>query len=555
MPSRRRLTLLQKGLLLIAVPMLYQAVLVGVLLRQQRAYEDVQEDLLRTKNVMLQLDRIAFSVLESQSDLRMYLLGSDPVFAEHSLAAGERARAQVTALAEMVRGNPSQVEQARMVRDRVGARLGYNAEVAHEFANNGQERARTRVERLEGQVLMDAVSAAVEMMRQSEEEASIQRLAILRKAARRQNLLLVGGLLVNVVLAGAAALIFSRSIGQRLSTLSDNMAKIAKGETLPGKVGGDDEIGELDEGLHRMAEDLAQSHLSEDTAKLMLEKRNAELTRANRDLDHKNQENEMFVYSVSHDLRSPLVNLQGFSKELGLVKEDLQRLFDGDLTEAARERGRTIVNRDVAESVHYIQTAVTRLSAIIDALLRLSRAGRVDYQPEVVDLAEVVDRVIAAMRATIEERGAQVSRGELIKVWGDPTALEQIFANLIGNAVNYLDPNRPGRIEVNVVPKPPVEFEDMVVFAVKDNGLGIPEAYQSKVFGVFQRLHPNAAPGEGIGLPLVRRMVERHGGKIWLESKEGEGTTFFIALPSKEDSPLIVAPRKESIRFTTRPSS
>jgi signal transduction histidine kinase len=148
-----------------------------------------------------------------------------------------------------------------------------------------------------------------------------------------------------------------------------------------------------------------------------------------------------------------------------------------------------------------------------------------------------------------------VSRGELVEVWGDPTALEQIFANLIGNAVNYLDSSRPGCIEVNVVPKPPVEFEDMVVFAVKDNGLGIPEAYQSKVFGVFQRLHPNAAPGEGIGLPLVRRMVERHGGKIWLESKDGEGTTFFIALPAKEDSPLIVAPRKESIRFTTRPSS
>ena len=99
----------------------------------------------------------------------------------------------------------------------------------------------------------------------------------------------------------------------------------------------------------------------------------------------------------------------------------------------------------MTESVHYIQTAVTRLSSIIDALLRLSRAGRVEYHPKMVDLKPVIHRIVEAMRGTITERGAEIDVQELPPVWGDPTAMEQIFANLIGNAVQYLDPAAPGK--------------------------------------------------------------------------------------------------------------
>src|SRR5207244_5890411 len=119
--------------------------------------------------------------------------------------------------------------------------------------------------------------------------------------------------------------------------------------------------------------------------------------------------------------------------------------------------------------------------------------------------------------------------------WADPTALDQIFANLIGNAVNYLDPARPGIIEigaagegVRVEGAPPA----MPVYYVRDNGRGIAAEYQEKIFLAFQRLHPDAAPGEGVGLALVRRVVERHGGRIWLSSTPGTGTTFYVALPA-----------------------
>jgi signal transduction histidine kinase len=111
--------------------------------------------------------------------------------------------------------------------------------------------------------------------------------------------------------------------------------------------------------------------------------------------------------------------------------------------------------------------------------------------------------------------------------------VEQVFANLIGNALNYLDPGRPGLIEVGSQSTTPAEGPNgFQTYFVKDNGLGIPETYQPKIFQAFQRVHPEAARGEGMGLAIVRRIVERHGGKVWLHSRPGEGSTFYVTLPA-----------------------
>src|SRR5207253_3279679 len=124
--------------------------------------------------------------------------------------------------------------------------------------------------------------------------------------------------------------------------------------------------------------------------------------------------------------------------------------------------------------------------------------------------------------------------GELPPVFGDPTAVEQIFANLIGNALNYLDARRPGLVEVGSLSSQGSNGSGRHTFYVKDNGLGIPEAYKGKIFKAFQRVHPGVAKGEGMGLTVVHRMVERLGGKIWFESVEGAGTTFFVTLPETQ---------------------
>jgi signal transduction histidine kinase len=316
---------------------------------------------------------------------------------------------------------------------------------------------------------------------------------------------------------------FSRDIVGRLSQLADNVHRLGDKKELTQPLTGRDEIARLDAVFRAMA----------------------------RSLREREQENEMFIYSVSHDLRSPLVNLQGFSEELSFSCKDMSTALAG-VADAGGRRALAIVERDVPESLHFIKTAVSRLSAIIDALLRLSRVGRVEYRIQPVNIAEIVERVVAALDNTIEGRKAEVSVGALPPALGDPTAVEQIFANLIANALHYLDPARSGRVEIGTLP-PGQEGAPagLQTYFVKDNGLGIPEAYQQRVFLAFQRLHADVVQGEGVGLALVYRMVGRLGGKIWLESTAGVGSTFYVALPAAPGTPTDSAsPALEESRTT-----
>ncbi len=261
--------------------------------------------------------------------------------------------------------------------------------------------------------------------------------------------------------------------------------------------------------------------------------RTAELADANRDLSQKNQENEMFVYSVSHDLRSPLVNLQGFSIELEKSCQGLAGLFnEQSQLEVVRDKALAIVNGRMSKSLGFIKAAVLRLSGIIDALLRLSRAGRVEYRWQDVDMNRLVANIVNAAQGTIQEKSATVKIGDLPPVSGDQTALEQVFGNLVGNALNYLEPGRVPIIEIgHSRDRPPEAADGCEVYFVRDNGLGVAEAYQQKIFQVFQRAHPEVSKGEGIGLAIVARIVERHHGRVWIESKVGQGSTFFVSLP------------------------
>ena len=191
------------------------------------------------------------------------------------------------------------------------------------------------------------------------------------------------------------------------------------------------------------------------------------------------------------------------------------------------------MTENIDESIRYIQAAVERLARIIDALA--PAFSRREGAVSVADARRRVDRAESRRRAARHhqrEEGRHLV-GRLPPAWVDPTAVEQIFANLIGNAVSYLDPR--GRAASRwAVPtrRPRAALAGPHVYYVKDNGLGIPEAYHDRVFTAFNRLHANVAQGEGIGLALVRRMVERHGGRIWMESAPGVGTTFFVALPA-----------------------
>jgi PAS domain S-box-containing protein len=256
-----------------------------------------------------------------------------------------------------------------------------------------------------------------------------------------------------------------------------------------------------------------------------LERRVEELGKTNRELEQKSRENESFVYSVSHDLRSPLVNLLGFSQELMLSSESLQQLLlrPGVPADVQKE-ATSLIRGELTESIDFINNAVRHLSTIIDGLLRLSRIGRVVYENKFVDMNRLVSDIVAAMHSQITGAGVEITVHPLPDVRGDRNAIGQIFANIIGNSLKSLRDEGGRLIEVRATDDP------VPVFSISDNGIGIPSEYQPKIFQVFQHVHQTRTRGEGMGLAIVRRIVERHGGRIWFESAPELGTTFFFTL-------------------------
>jgi PAS domain S-box-containing protein len=299
-----------------------------------------------------------------------------------------------------------------------------------------------------------------------------------------------------------------------------------------------DESGKLT-GFIRIGRDMTQQkQLEESLAKMAADleirvvERTRELETTVEELRRKNQEVEAFVYIVSHDLRAPLVNVQGFVRELDESRKRLKEVLQTCPQWEFCWPGVTpILNEEMGGALHYISASASKFERLIDALLGLSRQGRRVYHLTRVNVWDLATNAVATFRQAIIEAGAEVEVDELPSVTADATALGQVFSNLIGNCLKYRSPDRPLKIEVGG------QIETGVVhYWVRDNGLGIPEYGKTKLFQVFQRFHSRQTEGEGMGLAIAHRIVERHGGKIWVESQEGEGTTFHFSLPGHPGS-------------------
>ncbi len=509
------LTLLQKGLILLALPTLFQLVFFAVLLKMEWSQEDVSHWAVHTKEVIGQTEAAYRYLLEANLFVRRQAVdGPREVQTSPFKDALSKISGEFEKLESLVGDNLAQKEKVAATAADAERLHQWFAEISRLTVEGRRAAALDRLNDPSRQNLLDSVRKQLDDFLQEEARLDGQRLGALNGTWRQQNWAIGIGLGLSVALALAVAMLFARDIVGRFSQLTENVRRLGDKKELTQPLTGSDEFARLDAVFRAMA----------------------------RSLREREQENEMFIYSVSHDLRSPLVNLQGFSEELSLSFQDLRAAL-ASVEGAAGKRALAVVERDMPESLHFIKTAVSRLSAIIDALLRLSRVGRVEYRIQPVDTAEIVGRVVAALDNTIEKKKAVVEAGALPPALGDPTAVEQIFANLIANALHYLDPARPGRVQIGLLP--PGEGQapaGMQTYFVKDNGLGIPEAYQQRVFLAFQRLHADVVQGEGVGLALVYRMVSRLGGRIWLESTAGVGSTFFVALPT--------APASEETRTT-----
>jgi len=252
------------------------------------------------------------------------------------------------------------------------------------------------------------------------------------------------------------------------------------------------------------------------------------------DLSERNKELETILYTVSHDLRSPLVNVQGFSKQLSRACERIQVA----MTSAAEgcvpvADLKTPVETSIPQALRFIHAGVSRMEMLLAGLLRYSRLGRVTLTIKPLDMDLMLAEIVAAMTFQIREAKAEVQVEPLPGCLGDPGQTNQIFANLLDNALKYRAPDR--RLSVRVSAR--VEGAQ-VVYAVADNGLGIAPNHQAKAFEIFHRLNPQDSNGEGLGLTIAQRIVERQGGKIWVESQEAAGSTFFVSLPTCTSTPL-----------------
>ncbi len=245
----------------------------------------------------------------------------------------------------------------------------------------------------------------------------------------------------------------------------------------------------------------------------MIERLNRDLATKSTQLEAANRDLESFNYSVSHDLRAPLRALDGFAK---ILSEDYGPKLDAE--------GNRLLN--------ILRDSTAKMQKLIDDLLRFSRTGRAELNKADVDMEALVQSIRKELSQEYAGRTVQFVVLPMPHAWGDEPLLHQVWSNLIGNALKFTRPRQDARIEIGAQLK-----GNETIYFVRDNGVGFDMQYAGRLFGVFQRLHsPKQFEGTGIGLAIVKRIVDRHGGRVWAEGKPDEGATFSFVLPSREDA-------------------
>jgi signal transduction histidine kinase len=261
------------------------------------------------------------------------------------------------------------------------------------------------------------------------------------------------------------------------------------------------------------------------------------------DLREANNEIQRFAYIVSHDLRSPLVNIMGFTSELEQLRTDIFRRI-ALLSQAAAtaspapvvaggvepdlEGEDSQLSQDFSEALEFIKSSIAKMDRLISAILNLTREGRREFEPVPIDTRELIEGIVATVAHQAAEAEAQIRISPLPEIVSDRLALEQIFSNLIDNALKYLKPGVPG--DVSIRGRTKLGF---AIFEIADNGRGIDPRDHQRIFDLFRRAGTQDKPGQGIGLAHVRALVRRLGGTMSVQSELNSGSTFTITLPIK----------------------
>lgn len=431
---------------------------------------------------------VLISMVDAETGQRGYLLTGQESFLQPYTEAVATVNDHLAELQAVTRGDPDLEGRVAVVEDLAGRKL---AELARsvELARTGRGSSAIAIlQSGEGRVVMEAMRTEIAAI----DEIYGTRLIFGRRQTEWAGGLTVivnamGGMLI-LVLAGASALLIRRYVFE--------------------VQGARDALDRLNAGLEQQVQD-----------------RTSALTRANEEI-------QRFAYIVSHDLRAPLVNVMGYTSELEQAGQVIDRQMTAIQTGAPAlvdQAAVTAIREDIPEAVGFIRASTEKMDRLINAILKLSREGRRNLVPELLDMTAMVRNIADSVRHQTQAGGAEIVVGTLPRLESDRLSLEQVLGNLIDNAVKYLDASRPGRIVVSGE-----EARDgWIVYRITDNGRGISDRDHERIFELFRRSGRQDRPGEGLGLAFVRNSVRRLGGDITVESELGKGSTFTLRFPTR----------------------
>ncbi|MCW2503029.1 MAG: histidine kinase [Actinomycetia bacterium] len=456
------------------------------------------------------IGRFQSGVLDQETGIRGYQISHDPQFLQPYTSGIAAEKLQADRIRGYAADEPTLLGDLAAVRTAVAQwRQSYAEPI---IAGHTPSSAQVDTAKRE----FDHIRALFAVQsRHSDEVRAKDRDELHRTEARRD--WAFAAMLATFCLTGVAlTILLHRTVGRPLDRLRMASRRVAAGNfehRLPAT--GPADIRELARDMEAMRERIAGALVAAEQQSKLLASRTADLDAQAGELRRSNSELEQFAYVASHDLQEPLRKVASFCQ---LIEKRYGDKLD--------ERG-----------VQYIEFAVDgakRMQVLINDLLAFSRVGRLNDAHETVDLGRSLTLAMTNLTASFEESGATVSRpGELPAVTGDPTLLSMLWQNLIGNAIKFRAPGRVPHITVEVAPGGG-EWE----FCVTDNGIGIPPEFADKVFVIFQRLHSrDAYGGTGIGLAMCKKIVEYHGGRIWIDTEHTGGARIRFTLPAVATGP------------------